>query len=26
VQDLTDKFIAKVENALSLKEAEIMKV
>lgn len=26
VQDLTDKFIAKVENALSVKEAEIMKV
>ena len=26
VQDLTDKFIAKVESALSLKEAEIMKV
>jgi ribosome recycling factor len=26
VQDLTDKFIAKVESALSVKEAEIMKV
>lgn len=26
VQDLTDKFITKVENALSVKEAEIMKV
>jgi ribosome recycling factor len=26
VQDLTDKFIIKVENALSVKEAEIMKV
>ena len=26
VQELTDKFIAKVENALSVKEAEIMKV
>jgi ribosome recycling factor len=26
VQELTDKFIAKVESALSVKEAEIMKV